>query len=782
VPHPAQDEVASNTAASTAQSPKSGPHLRTRSTTLSTLEESKDWQSESSRSSDADDNGYKTSRGLLVPRDDQTMRARLRSQLNPLRLFQTKFNYQQIPSLSADSLSALHLGSLPPDGIPWRDGTGKRRRCRFGRFSFSRSIIMVTACLFMMALLGGGGYHHQRKKLQEKESGAPYYWMNFQRLNGFYNGIRTLVPYSQWKPENGYNLTDPQTSVSPAEMIKASSYGEPAMDPIKFDPYRNHHIETCYLDEDAKTEIPDVYAYPGIPQHFPKPFYGDYETLGLDDEVCFERYGRYGPYGYGYNETLGGMGPGMSVEHAGSEKVFDQMGYINYENVDWAAAQQRCYEKNKQRFQPDGVEQKRVSRQAYILRTWTGFEYSPHHMYALRAMIAELSLKSGGEYDVHFLVHVKDNSIPIWADERVYQQVLRENVPREFWGLATLWSEKQMEMYYPEPFPNNFANMAGSSIHGVYRSAHFALQWFSQEFPDYDYYWNWEMDLRYSGHYYNFNTKISDWAKKQPRKGLWERSKRFYIPEYHGSWDNFTKFVEWETEYVDKPKNNEEQSGPLPVWGPVNNFPNEGMLDPPEGTTPPTSYEDDNYEWGVGEEADLMTFNPIFDTSQTNWVFSWDVTGYKNTLPPPPRRVAIITVSRLSKRLLDIMHHETWRMRHTMFPEMWPPSVAFHHGLKAVYIPHPVYFDRDWNLEYMNQVFNYPANTWDSPFGWGEHNMLGSGFYYNSGFSGALWRRWLGQFENGEGGRTQEEQGTGRMCLRATLHHPIKHESCPEDG
>ena len=118
-------------------------------------------------------------------------------------------------------------------------------------------------------------------------------------------------------------------------------------------------------------------------------------------------------------------------------------------------------------------------------------------------------------------------------------------------------------------------------------------------------------------------------------------------------------------------------------------------------------------------------------------------------------------------------------MKHTMFPEMWPAAICMHHGLKAVYAPHPVYFDRDWEVGHMNDVFNYPAETWASPFGWGEHNLLGSSFYYNSGFSGALWRRWLGQWENGEGGRGQEEEGTGRMCLRGILHHPVKHEVGP---
>jgi len=81
----------------------------------------------------------------------------------------------------------------------------------------------------------------------------------------------------------------------------------------------------------------------------------------------------------------------------------------------------------------------------------------------------------------------------------------------------------------------------------------------------------------------------------------------------------------------------------------------------------------------------------------------------------------------------------------------------------------------------MNQILNYPKEVKESPFGWGEHNMLGSSFYYNSGFSSALWRRWLGQAENGEGGRIQEEEGMGRMCLRPILHHPIKHEAGPDE-
>lgn len=593
-------------------------------------------------------------------------------------------------------------------------------------------------------------------------------------MNGYYNGIRTLVPLSEHTPENRYNVTLPLELIDPKVAKKLPSM--PPLDPVVFNPYPNYDsfeyiqkygkVEKCYLDPISnKILAPDVYAYPGIPQNMTQPFFGSYKELGMNENVCFERYGRLGPYGYGYNRSQGGLGPGSEAERVGSEKVFGQAGIIDYSHMNWGDAQATCYEKNKARFEKPKDATRKVDRHAYILRIWTGFQWNDHQLYTMRAMINELSLKSGGEYDVHFLLHVKDNSIPIWASQEKYRQTVEKNMPKEFWSMTTLWSEAQIKTYYPNPFPDNVDNDSGQPIHGVYRSAHFALQWFSQQHQEYDFFWNWEMDLRFLGHYYEFNTALGDWARNQPRKGMWERNERFYIPALHGTWQNFTEIVETET----------RDAGKIPIWGPEK-FENNGMVQTPPETTPPHSYDKDNYEWGVGEDADLITFNPIFDVAKTNWVFRFDVTGYTLSKPVPPRRTAIITVSRLSKRLLNIMHEETWHYKHTMFPEMWPPSVALHHGLKAVYAPHPVYFDRDWDLEHMDQVFNHPHEEWESPFGWGEHNFMGSSFYYNSHFSGALWRRWLGLRENNEGGRRFEEENSGRMCLRPVLHHPIKHE------
>lgn len=634
------------------------------------------------------------------------------------------------------------------------------------------------------------------------------------RLNGYYYGVDTLVPWSEWTPEEAQQdmyeampytkphgsapLPEQHSSQQPAEAEQRHEQQISRRDPdpttslplmpqlynpypdYKSDQYLSefHHVEPCFLDVNDTQVPPDIAVYPGVGQHATLPFFGSYEELGLRQDVCFDRIGRYGPYGYAYGAEDGGLGIGIASERRGAHDVWNLLQHRqNWTSINWGAAQDRCLEKNQHRFNTSEEAQatkralikKKVPRTAFVFRTWTGYEYTPHAILTLRSTINELAIKSGGEYHVYLLLHVRDDSIPIWASDEVAQKVIRDNVPEEFWGITALWSVQQMRMYYPGPFEQTFENPSGADIHEVYRGNHFPLQWFSATHPEYDFVWNWEMDMRYSGHHYEFHNRVGEWAKAQPRRGLWERNQKLWIPSYHGNWTNFTNFVDEET----------IQNGEVPVWGPVS-FPTEHKLDSPPETKPPTSWLKDNFEWGVGEEADLITFDPIFDPGRSNWVFRDDITGFSLALPIPPRRCAIVTVSRLSRRLLDIMHKETYSEKHSAFPEMWPPTVALHHGLKAVYIPHPVYFDRKWPLQYLDKTFNYPDTQWESVYGWGEHNFIGSTFYFNAGFAGALWRRWLGQRENDEGGHVDEINGSGRMCFRSILFHPVKKENFPD--
>jgi hypothetical protein len=215
-----------------------------------------------------------------------------------------------------------------------------------------------------------------------------------------------------------------------------------------------------------------------------------------------------------------------------------------------------------------------------------------------------------------------------------------------------------------------------------------------------------------------------------------------------------------------------DRQGDEAVWGPVR--PEESDILEVEGEgIPPRTHEKDKYEWGVDEDADLIVFNPLYDPDGTSWVLSDDVTGYNKENGLPPRRTAIITASRLSRKLLMTMHHETTFKRHTMFSEMWPASAALHHGFKAVYV------DRRWPINYLESVFNGGRNgasggARTAVFGDREHNFKGTSWYYDAGFSPNLWRRWLGQRVNNDGGEEEELAGEGRMCLPPMLMHPVK--------
>ncbi|POR34620.1 Uncharacterized protein TPAR_05186 [Tolypocladium paradoxum] len=618
-------------------------------------------------------------------------------------------------------------------------------------------------------------------------------WLLFKHLDGYFHGLKALVHKSHHVPEY------PNDS-------REAPFPTPALNdhvpkPRPYDPYHLPlNARTCYLDRDNIIPPPAIYAYDGVPQHMPDPVLGSYELFDIRDDVCFDRFGRYGPYGLGYSKVYGGLGVGAETESSDSEEVWAETGRLNYDNIDWGDAQERCSASNKHRFlEPDEETEKlptapderksKKGRIAIVLRCYQGFKWTELVMLNLRAMVTELSLKSGGEYTVHLLLHVRDANLPVWADDVTAQRLLDANIPAEFHGMVTLWSETQMRLFYPGDFLQA-QNPSRSDIHGVYRSAHMPLQVFAMQHPEYEHFWNWEMDLRSVGNYYELLHGIGSWADNQPRSLLWERSARYYIPAYHGNWDNFTKTVLMDTMH----------SGKKIVFGPLAFAGRKPLRREQRGQSVlPESCASgrDPTLCGVGEGADLITLNPIFDTKDSGWFFTNDLTGYHEpTSSDPPRRSSIITVARLSRRLLAAMHEEVWRHHHTMFTEMFPSTIALHHGFKAVYAPHPVYFDRAWQPlgSAVNDAFNggedHSTSGRNSIFGMSnEHRHKGTSWYYHSDFAGLLWRRWLGYAQmdgRGQfGGRGTERggvveestaDGTGRMCLPSMLLHPIKYE------
>jgi len=693
--------------------------------------------------------------------------------------------------------------------------------------------------------------------LGERPPRPPSQWESFEFLTRYYGGIRTLVPFSENIPE--YPTFDDEPTLSNQTSVEDASI--PIRDVPASKPFLAYQSQTsssyleeyapvkeCFLDARSTIRVPELQFYEGRPSGFPDSVMGSYDLLGLPEDICFERYGRLGPYGYGYGLRYGGTGAGQHGEMEGSEAVWSSgMSKVDYRTVNWADAQKRCYQANSGRFeskspfiepstgfsvldgdlhQKDGLKsevkasnstaknKKLLPRTAVVIRSWDDFNYREEDILHLRAMISELSLGSGGEYDVHLLVQVKDEAkYPIWADANVYQEHLKQSVPEEFHGITTLWSVTQMLMLYQGIY-DTYVRGPELPAHGSYRGLQMAMQHFAYKHPEYDFFWHWEIDIRYTGHYYNLFSKIDSWTKAQPRKGLWERSSRFYVPSVHGSWEDFKQMVRVQTEMgTDSPNNMwsglngaktaaDRPKADNPIWGPER--PNDGAdwFETENDPEPPTSYDRDKYVWGVGEEADLITFNPLFDPDGTTWFLANDITGYNASEGLPPRRAAIVTSSRMSKRLLSTMHRETAFKKHHAFSEMWAPTAALHHGYKAVYVPHPMYVDREWPTEYLASVMNAGRNgaaggARTSVFGEREHNLLGMTWYYNAGFAPNLWKRWLGFKVNNEGGEefettldegrsgkgiNQMKGGEGRMCLPPMLIHPVKEVELSVEG
>jgi hypothetical protein len=721
--------------------------------------------------------------------------------------------------------------------------------------------LISTLVIFMLSLVRLSVVSSKRVEIGDLGSRPPpppEPWNNFQFLTRYYGGIRTLVPFAENQPE--YPSAEDElplpntTSITPAREIPASK---------PFLAYKNQTTESylrayapaqeCFLDENSTISIPQLHYYEGRPSGFPDNVLGSYELLGLPEDICFERYGRLGPYGLGYGLKYGGTGAGQQGDMEGAEVVWKgsnsrSVNQVDYRTVNWGEAQKRCHKANSARFNPiqrtsihpitfSTIDESRtleqhethatnakattsnttiasrqyLPRTAVVVRVWDDFKYREEDILHLRALISELSLGSGGEYDVHLLVQVKDEAkYPIWADAETYRKHLAESVPQEFHGIATLWTTTQMLMLYQGIF-DTFARGPDLPVHGPYRGLQMAMQYFAQKHPEYDFFWHWEIDIRYTGHYYNLFSQIDSWTQKQPRKGLWERNSRFYVPSIHGSWEDFKQMVRVQTEMGTENADTMwsgikgakvAPKGDKPIWGPERPTNSDDWFEIENDPKPPSSYEKDKHQWGVGEDADLITFNPLFDPESTSWLLAKDITGYNNTEGLPPRRAAIVTSSRMSRRLLDTMHRETVFKKHHAFSEMWAPTTALHHGYKAVYVPHPMFVDREWPTAYLAGVMNSGRNgatggARTSVFGEREHNLKGMTWYYNAGFAPNLWKRWLGLKVNNEGGEEFEltvnegrsgkgvnemRGGEGRMCLPPMLLHPVKDIELPVEG
>ncbi|CAI7631641.1 unnamed protein product [Penicillium discolor] len=486
-----------------------------------------------------------------------------------------------------------------------------------------------------------------------------------------------------------------------------------------------------------------VSVYPGNQKDFPAPMFGSYQATGLDGN-CFERnVGRYSP-----SETNPRpISLTLPVHPRVTARTLPRDKPTSSPHIS--------------RYKP---------RSAVILRAWHDMEWSENLKQNVRSLVTELSLHSGGEYQVFLLIHVKDESIPIYTDDdEVVKEIKARFIPHEFQDMAVLFNEKTLESWYPrvEEHSANFQYWQ-------------PVQIFSQMFQDFGYYWQLEMDSRFTGHSYHFLENSAGFAKRQPRKYLWERNAYFYIPGAHGIWQDFIEMVGY------------SMKGRKSVWGSMSIH-----QITPVGPKPPVAFpEDDKYEWGVGEEADLITFLPIFDPTDTQWLFRNLLWGLPENVP---RRTSPVAMGRVSRELLHQMHIIQIQRGMGLVSEMTPPSLALWHGLKAVHVPQPLYLDGKWTSKEIGRIMNPgepdkinggPDSLWNWDHLW-DHILYRLTYMFTTQTAEDFYRRWLGypidpnQYTDGtyhqdSTGRNWFETGNlredlyGPLCFPSMLLHPIK--------
>ena len=543
------------------------------------------------------------------------------------------------------------------------------------------------------------------------------------------------------------------------------------------------NLQQCPGPHGKVIPVAPLNAHPTPPSH-PKPIVGDYKLVGLDGSQCItyrERYSMYTDEALNItyrlpeellNRTqtiydddpdnpkpLGELSDD-SNEDARVQLQYDPlmglpkpkgMGRDEYEDLlrqrlmqqntrdkkevfvpDWRALMDACYQQHVasqdrnasdydgQRYMLDPT----IKRTALVMRSYQGYPWREDDILNLRALISELSLNNPNTpYDIRILVEVKDPNLSVFTSEWDRYKVLVSSVPREFWGLVEFWSEKQLEVLYaglPGKFINNM--IAQTS----YRACLMAVQKFWLDHQEYDYVYNWEMDVRYIGNYLDFFEGVEEYARREPLLAGMDKYETWFMPGV---------------------KSSEE------IW---------------LSETRETSK--------IGEEADLITLGPIFDPRGSGWYWTHDVQNYPKGWDTD-RRASIGTNMRMSRGLLEAMNVVNAEAKKSLHCEAWPTTLVLHSQMepsddhsfykqagftytlpipfKGVFAPHPIYFRHEWDLEELNRLLNrqdfYEKKN--------ENLHKDSSFYYHSQHAKELYMGW---------------KKNPDVCRAPSMLHPIK--------
>ncbi|POR39550.1 Uncharacterized protein TPAR_00246 [Tolypocladium paradoxum] len=415
----------------------------------------------------------------------------------------------------------------------------------------------------------------------------------------------------------------------------------------------------------------DELQYGDVSVSYPTPFLGSQRELGIR-KTWMTADGRYGPYGFG------------------QEKDTYSRSRVDWEKVDWGKLQDDCFNRNAERF-PTAAQSIRVNgqtrftwlnqtaikptpawdafngtrRTALVIRSYSNFAYKPEDMWHARSLITETALHSGGEYAVFLLVHVQDRESNILASQANYDAAFEAaNIPPELQSIAVLWDDHMLESWY-----------AAVGEHRTMWQVNQPLQLFALHYPEFDHYWQIELDQRFMGHAGEYLDAVSAFARNEPRKQALERATFAFNEGIHGTYRALTAQVD------------AANNGASRAWGPVR------IPDiQPIGPEPPVARpEDDDFLWGVGEDADVVVTSMCADVMHaTQWMFRDYITGFYRGRDTP-RWFCPPAVMRASRALLLAVHQGQHAQGLSIPSEAVLPTWALWHGLKLSYPPQPAY-------------------------------------------------------------------------------------------
>ncbi|PHH63627.1 hypothetical protein CDD81_5608 [Ophiocordyceps australis] len=479
---------------------------------------------------------------------------------------------------------------------------------------------------------------------------------------------------------------------------------------------------------------------------YPKPLIGSYADLGLS-QTWMTAEGRYGPYGF-------------KQEDAGYKRS-----RVEWERVDWGQLQDECVARNAHRFpRQEGRARPRMERRftwlnqtglgltmpgwkdfnstrrtALVVRAFSGFEYKAEDMWHLRSLVVETALRTGGEYAVFLLVHIQDGKGSVFASGADYEAAFEAaGIPEELQPLAVLWDDGLLESWYPQV-----------EEHRTMWQANQPLQLFALHYPEFDHYWQIELDQRFSSDAGAYLDAVAAFARREPRRQALERASFPLRQQQHSSYAELSAAVD------------AANAGASRAWGPLD-APAE--IDP-MGPQAPASLD---WQWGVGEEADVIVTSFCAPVHGSQWVFAHYARGFaaatQRWFCPP-------AVMRASRSLLLAVHAAQASQGLSVASEAMLPTWALWHGLKLSYPPQPVFArgpqDEAW----------YGVAPEASPNGLGHGNpqsfaQRGLSWWWASDWPRHLMDAWLHGHDDDAAALLTEHRGQVYMANVAL--HPVK--------